>query len=81
MGISVVLRQMSVIAILVCIGIGLEKKKVMSEQGTKLISKLVEEERDRKRVTGREIINNHDHDCPDDYDDNDDTFESTGDMY
>ncbi len=41
MGISVVLRQMSVIAILVCIGIGLEKKKVMSEQGTKLISKLV----------------------------------------
>ena len=46
-----------------------------------LISKLVEEERDRKRVTGREIINNHDHDCPDDYDDNDDTFESTGDMY
>ncbi|MBP5178812.1 MAG: PH domain-containing protein [Lachnospiraceae bacterium] len=46
-----------------------------------LISKLVEEERDRKRVTGREIINNHDHECPDDYDDNDDTFESTGDMY
>ena len=40
-GISVVLRQMSVIAILVCIGIGLEKKKVMNEQGTKLISKLV----------------------------------------
>ena len=46
-----------------------------------LISKLVEEERDRKRVTGREIINNHDHDCENDFDNNDDTFESTGDMY
>lgn len=46
-----------------------------------LISGLVEAERDRKRVTGREIINNHDHDCDHDFDDNDDTFESTGDMY
>ena len=42
-----------------------------------LMSKLVEDERDRKRVTGREIINNHDHDCDgmDDYDnDHDDDF-------
>ncbi|MBR4343321.1 MAG: PH domain-containing protein [Lachnospiraceae bacterium] len=46
-----------------------------------LISKLVEEERDRKRVTGREIINNHDHDCDHDFDDNDDSFESTGEIY
>ena len=46
-----------------------------------LISKLVEEERDRKRVTGREIINNHDHDCPDDFDGDQDTFESSGDLY
>ena len=41
MGVTVVLRQMSVIAILVCIGVYLEKKKVFTEQGTKLISKLV----------------------------------------
>lgn len=46
-----------------------------------LISGLVEAERDRKRVTGREIINNHDHDCDHDFDDNDETFESTGDMF
>ena len=46
-----------------------------------LISKLVEEERDRKRVTGREIINNHDHDCDHDFDDNDDNFESTDAIY
>ena len=41
MGAFVVLRQMSMIAILVIIGIGLEKKKVLNEQGTKVISKLV----------------------------------------
>ena len=41
MGALVVLRQMSMIAILVIIGIGLEKKKVLNEQGTKVISKLV----------------------------------------
>lgn len=41
MGALVVLRQMSMIAILVIIGIGLEKKKVLSEQGTKVISKIV----------------------------------------
>ena len=41
-----------------------------------LMSKLVEDERDRKRVTGREIINNHDHDCDgmDDYDGDNDDF-------
>lgn len=42
-----------------------------------LISKLVEDERDRKRVTGREIINNHDHDCDHDFDDNDNSFETS----
>ena len=47
-----------------------------------LISKLVEDERDRKRVTGREIINNHEHDCDGDLDHDDDgSFESTGDIY
>jgi len=46
-----------------------------------LISKLVEEERDRKRVTGREIINNSDNDFDNDIDDNDDTFESSGDLF
>ena len=47
-----------------------------------LISKLVEDERDRKRVTGREIINNHEHDCDDDLDgDNDGSFESSGDIF
>ena len=38
-----------------------------------LISKHVEEMRDKKRVTGREIINNHDHECDHDFDDNDDS--------
>ena len=52
-----------------------------------LISELVEKERDRKRVTGREIINNHEHDCDNgdfdhDGDGSDDNFESTeGDLY
>jgi len=41
MGALIVLRQMSMIAVLVIIGIVLEKKKVLSEQGTKVISKLV----------------------------------------
>ena len=41
MGALIVLRQMSMIAVLVIIGIGLEKKKVLNEQGTKVISKLV----------------------------------------
>ena len=41
MGALVVLRQMSMIAILVIIGILLEKRKVLNEQGTKVISKLV----------------------------------------
>lgn len=41
MGALVVLRQMSMIAILVVIGILLEKQKVLNEQGTKVISKLV----------------------------------------
>ncbi|MBP3754581.1 MAG: AEC family transporter [Lachnospiraceae bacterium] len=41
MGALIVLRQMAMIAVLVIIGIGLEKKKVLNEQGTKAISKLV----------------------------------------
>lgn len=47
-----------------------------------LMSKLVEDERDRKRVTGREIINNHDCDCDhDDLDNDNDGFESTGEIF
>ncbi|MCR5205056.1 MAG: PH domain-containing protein [Lachnospiraceae bacterium] len=57
--------------------INIKKSNAVKE----LISKLVEDERDRKRVTGREIINNHDHDCPDDYDDNGENFESSGDLF
>ena len=41
MGALVVLRQMSMIAILVIIGFGLQKKNVLNEQGIKVISKLV----------------------------------------
>ncbi len=41
MGALVVLRQMSMIAILVIIGILLEKRKALNEQGTKMVSKIV----------------------------------------
>ena len=58
--------------------INIKKSNAVKE----LISKLVEDERDRKRVTGREIINNHDHDCDgmDDYD-NDTDIDNSGEIF
>ncbi|MBO4782306.1 MAG: PH domain-containing protein [Lachnospiraceae bacterium] len=58
--------------------INIKKSNAVKE----LISKLVEDERDRKRVTGREIINNHDHDCDgmDDYD-GDNDIDNSGEIF
>ena len=46
-----------------------EIKNIKNSKETKeQLSELVEEERQRKRITGREFMNDHDHDGYDDYD-------------